>query len=38
MEVGGGVVEGGRIAGQNGQIHEFDQHCKVLLVMYIHTV
>ena len=27
-----GGVEGGRIRLQNGQIHEFDQHYKVLLV------
>ena len=34
----GGGVEGGRIRRQNGQIHEFDQHYKVLLVIHIHTV
>jgi len=35
---GGGSVEGVRIRRQNGQIHEFDQHYKVLLVIHIHTV
>ena len=34
----GGGVEGVRIRRQNGQIHEFDQHYKVLLVIHIHTV
>ena len=31
-------IEGGRIRRQNGQIHEFNQHYKVLLVIHIHTV
>ena len=34
---GGVVVEGGRIRRENGQIHEFDQHYKVLLGIHIHT-
>ena len=35
---GKGGVEGGRIRQQNGQINEFDQQYKVLLVIHIHTV
>ena len=33
----GGRGEGSRIRRQNGQIHEFDQHYKVLLVIHKHT-
>ena len=33
-----GGVEGGRICLQNDQIHDFDQHYKVLLVIQSHTI